>query len=545
MHYLEHRIKQNQTRVAPLLFIFLSIISVIYLAHFGIIYFNDDFIYHFDRINGMIWNLKSGHFPLLYQGSTVPYGTIVSYYPWLTLIPFVLLHFLIHNEVYLFYAIIGIITLATYLSSYYSYHTYDKNWLHAFVYTIFYTNSSMLFDWAFQEGDFGTILAMGFAPIALFGFLDLMNNNRHSIMLCCGLILILSSHVITGGAITICLVLLGLLNISKFKPTAILKAIIVGIITIGFSSIYWYPALVTKKFNNIVMPVVPSRIRAGFLTYWGSTCNYIYALIDVIGVFAILMIMSKKFHWIDLEMWSIGVLSILVNIKWIAYTITDTFPALRQLQFAYRFGTTAHLFLSFLALKLLLGFYNDKKHHVNRIICILVTTFLLFVPLFNQIDYHFLMKSRPLLRMSTMYTNRSKQYRFDEKSCDVLNHHYYNGDYASSPKVVANSSFDDKYKLSIYNSHGKWIGAKHYKANPHYIIFYNKNYKVIQFPIMLYRGVDYTFALNKQKMNPKYINKKITEQTHELVLQNLPKNKTNTISIRTAHIEHVPLRNLL
>lgn len=534
-------IRKHKTWLIPLLFILMSFMGVAYLWHFHIVYFNSDYTYHLGRIES-VKNSIINHTPFNFNiGGTTPYGLTTAFYPWLTLIPFIPILILIHNGVDVFYTIITVVMLTTYLISYYSYHTYDKSWLNDFIFATFYTNSSVLFDWAFRAGDIGSILAAAYLPLALLGLLKIKNHHKGFIMLFLGLLGILSSHVITGCLGLITILGLWILDIKGFHFKDSIKVIISFLLTILATSIFWVPVIHLFSCNEIVMPSEYKELADGFVRWIGSHCNYLYDLACIIGIFSILCIKHKGFKWMDFLLWLVTIGCLLFNISAIAGFFVKEIPKLLQLQFAYRTGLISNLTGTFLATKWLTGKYNTNKYHVSNLVVIILTTCLILTPITNEISFHFLM-SRPIVTASNISTitkhshTPATPYDFDAYSYKTLNHHHYSYDYAPNKQVPINAFADNNLKFNIYNRKGKWLGIKKYTPQNNDILIDNRHYANIQYPIALYHGVKYTFNLNGHKMSDKYINKKITEHRYELTLHNLPQGK-NKINIRTAKIK--------
>lgn len=537
-------IRKYEKSFFTIIFILFSILSVIYLAHFHVVYANTDFIYHFERLLSLKHSIMTNQFPLVSQGANVPYGITMSFYPWLTLYPFALLTFFIHNGVTLFYTIIALISLLTYLISYFSYLRFDNSIQRAFLFAVLYTNSSIIFNWNFLFGNIGSTLSMAFIPLILFGFINLMHHHKSAVMMTTGLTLTLSTHVINGLLFTILIIFLWLINIYRFKWHESLKLISGLGVTAAVTSIFWYPAFKLLQANNIVMPAKFHPMFAGIIQYVGSSNNYLYGIPEIIGLLSVLNYRNKNFKIFHWEIWSIGLVCLLLNINWVAIHLSHIFPLFGQLQFAYRLGLVSHVFFTLLATHFITGMLNDNATRLRTPI-IIIFAYAMLLPLSNELSYQFLMQSRPtvhsindLNRIALIDAHKNKpfQYLSDKTTYQALKHYNYSYDYAPNVTVRNESAFDQKFITSIYNINGQFKHPVHFTASQRGININNHSYENIQYPIVMYRGIKYQFLLNGKPLKPSFINWKLTWQSYRLTLKNLPSGN-NLITIKSAKIK--------
>lgn len=524
-------------------FILMSFLSVAYLLHFNQVYNNPDFIYHYSRINGIKYNLIKGNYPFINQGTTVPYGTVLSFYPWLTLLPFILLSFFIPNGVILFYSVIGIILFITYMTSYFGSKVINNSNSNAFVYSILYTNSSLIFNWAFYSGDIGATLAMAFFPLAFFGLISFLKDGKHIIMFTIGILLALSSHLITGGIGSLFLLIIGIFYINKINYKKSLKLFASLMTIILLTSIFWYPMFELSHLNNINLPSNFGHILDGIYEYIGKPANYVYGITEIIGFASILFIKSKNYTKLDLISWFIGIICFVINIKYIGNFLSTYTPFISKFQFAFRFMLVAHIFLAFLATKLITGKYNDAISFPKSFEYIFVA-FCICIPFVNEYGFQFLMHNRYLVdTVSKMYYAESKsndtyynKFKFNAASYKNLQHFYYAYDYAPNPIVKNNLHLDMHFKTKIYDKNDNQNHIINYQPTKQGIIINNKGYQNIEYPIYIYKGIKYKFTLNHHRLSDSHINEKLTYNNYRLTLKNLPKGK-NMISIASANLE--------
>lgn len=504
------------------IFTLLSLLSVIYLWHFHEVYFNTDYVFHLSRIQAIDNNLLHGRFPLINWGTTVPYGTFLGYYPWLTLFPLALLGLVIHNAVDLFYIIIFVIYLVTYLVSYYSYRIYERSVAHDLVFAILYTTSSIVYDWAIRSGNIGVLLAIAFMPMAWIGFLEVLEHHRHWLIMTIGVVLVMLSHLITGGLLILVMLILGLLNITKLDWKILVKIILGIVIFAVVTSIFWWPDL--KLNQGIVTPYVTKKMYTGIIVWNGTFYNYLYGLIDVVGLLSIVNVRHKSFHLIDGEIWFLSLCALLTNLTVISHLMIRFVPVILHLQFFYRFGVISHLLFTFVGVKWLTGYYTPKYKSRVRSPLYIIMILALFTPMINQVGTHFLFQKRPIMTASNsarLIKKGGAPAKFDEYSYVSLKHSNINYDYAPNKKVAKNQVFDMRKQAQIYRNN-KMISLKSYCPTDQGITIDPPTNASVQMPIMLYRNLYYQFTLNGKILNKRYINERLTKRTHELVLKDLP-----------------------
>ena len=520
-YWLEH-----QEWGMPLVFCLMALIGVIYLAFFHEIYYNSDYLYHFNQIRSIFYSVIRLHFPLLNQGTAVPYGTVTDFYPWLMILPLVLVYSVIRDPVVFFYVAIGLITLATYFTSYYSIQAFDRKLSDDFVFALFYTNSSILFDWAFRAGNFGVLLAMAGLPLAFFGLLNFMRHRRSWWMMTIGMIWMFTSNVLVGLMATLTFFLLCLLDFKRFYHNwKWLSLSLIAILVL--TSFFWYPVLKLSLANRIVMPPYSYQISSGLVPWIGAFCNYVYGLPELIGLLSLREVYSAKFSRLDLGMWLISFFCILVNVRWIADLLTQKMPWLRQIQGAFRFSLIAHLLLTYLAVKWLTGHFNDQRHHVLRTPILILVILIWFVPLNNEIGTQFLLHKRPLMTARNLGDrNKPDPYKMNAASIKRNQHHYFNYDYAPNAKVIKYLPFDNHYRACVYDAQNHRLAYQiKYRPTSTGIWLKNDHSSSLQVPFLIYHGIRYRFLINGRRLSKRHINQTLTRRTHELVIHNVPPGK--------------------
>lgn len=105
-----------------IIFLTLSLLFVLPFAKTGTIFFSDDMYYHIQRINELITNNKSGNFFIgIYTNTFDKIGYPLNlFYPWVTLLPFVLFSLAIKNQVLAIYLGIAFFNFLTLIFTYWT-----------------------------------------------------------------------------------------------------------------------------------------------------------------------------------------------------------------------------------------------------------------------------------------------------------------------------------------------------------------------------------------------------------------------------------------
>lgn len=241
--------------VVLVFFVILSILYVYPLQKQGIIYRSDDLAFHINRITELIYDFKNGSFlPYIYTHSfnkvCFPLGI---FYPWLTLIPFVLFSILLGNNILGIYAGFAFYTFLTLLFTYVCTRRLEKSKSQAILTSVIYAFCTYRTINAFTRFALGEFLGMVFLPLCLYGFYAVMfGNKRDWPFLAFGMSFIILSHVLSTFITIIFLIVLFLIfiwyvldKISTFK-----YLIISSFVAITSSSIFIFPFLEQELFQK-------------------------------------------------------------------------------------------------------------------------------------------------------------------------------------------------------------------------------------------------------------------------------------------------------
>lgn len=197
-----------------LLFIGISILTVMPFLLEHKINVNDDFLFHKNRLLSYYHSVmvnKDFH-PMIFDGMAKGYGYATDlFYPSYSLLPFVLFYSLGLGFIASYYLLIGTYTFATLLVGFYAAQHFFKNRRTALLATVVYACSTYRLGDLFIRGDLGEAGAFIFLPLVILGFYKVYKNEKHGILtLALGLGLVTSIHPMTT---LICVYIIGLINV--------------------------------------------------------------------------------------------------------------------------------------------------------------------------------------------------------------------------------------------------------------------------------------------------------------------------------------------
>lgn len=223
----------------------------------------DDGNFHIRRLYDIYLSMKNGYFlsfmsnDLLYEFG---YPTL-GFYPYLLMIPFGLLCFILPiNICFYLYILFNIFLIAAsaYFFSCEITNDIDKKMIFTLSYLILLPNLYFLF----QLLAMGMVTAYALIPFITTGFFRILNNKKHGVLiLTTDMTLLIYSHIISTLTTSIILLILCIYNYKKIlkNKNIILKYFISAIFTIVLSSMVIFPIIEQLSYMNILnrCPHVP------------------------------------------------------------------------------------------------------------------------------------------------------------------------------------------------------------------------------------------------------------------------------------------------
>lgn len=268
MKIIEKLKKNHRWQIACVQFVFILIAIgfTILQTYYGRTWSMNDTIFNYQRLIEAMKQVLHFQLPQFNLYSALPYGiAIPSFYPWVTLIVFSSLLFIIHSPVLLWNTVLSLIMLIGLEISFYTYKTVSNHDLSAFLFSIFYCFSTISLAFAIASSDIGAYFCTFLAPMVFFGWWHWIRQG-HWKMMSIGMVLMLYSHVITTLIMIFALMILTicfwwytadkmhkLIQLSK----GALIAILAGCIT-------WLPLIVLTR-NNLVAAPTTGNLRVANL----------------------------------------------------------------------------------------------------------------------------------------------------------------------------------------------------------------------------------------------------------------------------------------
>ena len=349
-----------------LIYLILSIAMTAVINTKGIIWGGDDMVYHIGRLislkssfqNGVIIpNISSSNFGLIGYG-------INLFYPWVTLVPMVIISMLIHDPITAYYVGLAFFMFVSFGISHYAMKRFSGSEKQAVIFSLIYSLANFRLIDVFSRADLAEYIATVFLPLAFLGFYETFFRNYHKWpILAAGMSLLLLSHVLTTVIVTFFFIVsLIFCWFMSHDYLARIKAGLAAIITaVLASAIFLFPFLAEISYQSYQQPspyvlkgkpfvkmFSASLINDANRSLDGNIYNIGIVLLIalVLGIF-FFKSFTKRYKVIYL----LSVLSL--------WMVTDLFPwkvfqptPLNVIQFPFRFLLIATLLLSVVATRI-------------------------------------------------------------------------------------------------------------------------------------------------------------------------------------------------
>lgn len=349
-----------------LIYLILSIAMTAVINTKGIIWGGDDMVYHVGRLislkssfqNGVIIpNISSSNFGLIGYG-------INLFYPWITLVPMVLISMLVRDPITAYYVGLAFFIFASFGISHYSMKRFSGSEKQAVIFSLIYSLANFRLIDVFSRADLAEYIATVFLPLAFLGFYETFFHDYHKWpILAAGMSLLLLSHVLTTVIVTFFFIVsLIFCWFMSQDYLARIKAGLAAIVTaVLASAIFLFPFLAEISYQSYQQPspyvlkgkpfvkmFSASLINDANRSLDGNIYNIGIVLLIalVLGIF-FFKSFTKRYKAIYL----LSVLSL--------WMVTDLFPwkifqptPLNVIQFPFRFLLIATLLLSVVATRI-------------------------------------------------------------------------------------------------------------------------------------------------------------------------------------------------
>lgn len=335
-----------------LIFLALSLISVICFLNYNWIFGAQDIQFHLQRINELYQNVQNlNWFPFISTFNFNQNGSaVMSMYPKLPLYLYVIVRLLFQEPILSYYIAIIVTTFSCLLISYFSFLSIHRDQkVTAFLFSCAYSLSGLVICNNFLCADLGVSFSLIFFPAAFAGIYHWLKNGKYRLLIL-GLSGILLSNILNFVFIILTFVCLTLMNfklINKQKVLNLLKSMLItGLLTSGF----WLPAIKFGLGTKMNPPVLFQLNGINLFDYFQraltNNITYGFTLVPVLGiVFGAIGYLHinrylKQIYWFSIAL-------ILISSSLFPWDIFQNTP-LKIVQFPWRLLVIPQLLLTYI-----------------------------------------------------------------------------------------------------------------------------------------------------------------------------------------------------
>lgn len=255
-------INRGEKYYYPLLLVINAVLLYFFLFKLQILPLGWDTQFHLNRIEELYRSLKDGH--LFSSTGTYTFSNIGlainRFYPYLFLYLFAILRF-VFNPIIAYTVASLLLTLASFLISYYAIKNLNYSRKSAFLFSILYNNGGYLLLQINQRGDIAEYIALILLPVIFMGGIKIFDSISHLWWwLPIGLILVAYDHILSTILFSAFLLLLFILEYKKINLMVIKRLLISGVVII----LACLPLLLrmtwAQKQTSIIVPIVPDTL---------------------------------------------------------------------------------------------------------------------------------------------------------------------------------------------------------------------------------------------------------------------------------------------
>lgn len=507
-----NRIKKLKNNIFMiLLFAIISVVSAEIILRSGFIGGTDDVVFHWQRIIEIHNSWVHGNFiPRIALTKFDQSGSaVMSMYPYINLIPIVILTFFIKSFVLLMPIIFILRNFLSLMIGYYSCNHFCKNKYISFLFSLTYTLSTLVLHYAFRSMDMGVSSSEIFMPLVLFGFLELIHNN-HWLEFSSGLTLIIFCHVVNTLIVFSLIFLLIIFNfkqLNKIKLILLVKSFSLTLLT---TAVFWASLVFLELSNKIIPPHFVGIPLSGisFDSYfYNAVSTNAGCYMDFFALIGLLLsvLNYKKLDNYSVQMFWIAIMYIFVCSNFFPWSILNYTFIEPIIQFSYRLFVIPQMLLCFLFSKNILALSNNK--HGKFIILIISSILVIFLQVVGQQKVVNKNINSPELRTFQKYErsqrkpfNRVPKYRVDnQRDFDVL---------VDSPKILY-TDYWPKASISKFHevekskaTYNRILHVKvHPKGNGKFVFSAPCEIPKLQLPFLFYHGIHYQVRMDHKAVS--------------------------------------------
>lgn len=249
----------GNTALIIALFAVLSVMSSYILLKSHFVGTSIDIVFHWSRIYEIKNSILNGNglfLPVALNKFNESGSAVMTMYPYLNLMPVVLLSFVVKSFVHLVYITFILRNFLSLLVAFFACYSFNKNKWISFVFSISYVLSTMTLFYSFILMDMGVSSSLIFIPLALFGTFRLITDHKW-LELAIGMSALIFCHVITAVMIaSLVIVILAINWRSVFNKATLIALAKCVVTTLLVTSVFWIPFVYLYLHNQISMPIV-------------------------------------------------------------------------------------------------------------------------------------------------------------------------------------------------------------------------------------------------------------------------------------------------
>lgn len=502
--------------IAFLLVGIVSLIPIFELWCTHTVYSGADMQFHINRIHELVTQMRSGNFSLISVNTFNSVGSGVQYfYPNLTLIPTVLVFFIVKNSVNAYYFSLLFYGVITYFVAYYSFIKIIKDRTLSLLGTIIFSLSYYRVFSMIGTSAFGEFIAITWIPLIMLGYYRVVTEKKWRTFWI-AMVLMGYTHLLSLVIVTILLVVITLLRaLIDYKKVLgefsyYIKA---GASFLVSFLAFLIPFIILTKSNMIFTPTATLYYdwAQTFVGYYVSSFRLL--LSGTLGFVFIILLVGMVFIWKYLNVntrviHSFGLVLLFVassNFPW--FMLVDT--PIANLQFPYRIVPFS-IGLIVLSSMMAIRDYLVYKSNIN--IKYLTTTLLIIVTLFTTIfslhRYKAIMDSTYKVEVSKQghlnyvpfaqyrVTNKTFNKQFNSSFDTYGAFDYWTKKATENKSSITNHIVLDatgnpvRSKMLINNSNAKFL-------------IKNTKRQKIDLPFIKYNGIPYVVTIDGKRVSTK------------------------------------------
>ncbi|WP_349533727.1 hypothetical protein [Leuconostoc citreum] len=482
--------------------------------HSQTVYSGADMQFHVNRIHELVEQFKSGNLGIIAIHSFDSVGSGVQYfYPNFTLIPAVLIEYILTNSINAYYATLMFYGLLGFFISKYAFNKLLKDDWTSTLSSILYCLAMYNVNSIVAVSAFGEFIATLFIPLVVLGYLNIIKGRGWK-TLWIAMVLIGYTHLLSLLLTVLILIIITLgrtiFNPKKFlsEVTDYFKATICFIVSY---LAFILPFFILMKENNIVKPfaVIQSQWTHSFAGYFVTSMSL--SLDRRLGITLTLVLILIIWKWKRLSkeakifFWT-GIILVFVGSSDFPWTYLEKTP-INIIQFPYRFIPFAVVSLS-LAAGLAIRDISCHKDNptFKKIMVVLISVFSFLSVIYST--QNFKQGADTFYRMETgtdghLNYNPFANYRVNAHSFEKQYNNQFDTYGAFDYWTI--KAYENRNSLLSQNVHAdnKTIPSQKLVNKDHvtFVVDHGKQ-RVIDLPFIKYRGIPYDVRVNGKKTTP-------------------------------------------